>query len=547
MNLKISQPSSLLFFIIGLLCSCNGDEPIFSSNELNGETQSFVAHNNYEYFWHNNEKYYLKPDSSKFFVAFNKYDNFEKASVQEEGYYTKYQVDSNISNGDGKSLVKWQIIKGHSTSIGKDNTPKKIKYKTPFYKSARTGKTIGISNLIHIKLKDEQDIDILNRQMATYNLSLYSSNEFMPLWHTVSCNDDSYGSALEICRKLHNTKLFDIVEPDILSDLSTNSNISTKTLTTTPNDPNYHLQWNLNSNYSINWSEAVAISTGSNVSIALIDTGVDAVHPDFKTSNIHHAYDSPSMLWFANKIYGTHGMACAGIMVAQPNNGKGIAGVCPDAILHSISDPLTIRPNMTQDLAKALNLAIRTSDIVSCSWSGSDLISSEITEAITQNAPLGRKGKGTVIIFSSGNDYSSSINYPGTCSPDIIVVGATDKNGNRLDFSNYGTELDIMAPGIDIPTLGYNSAGGLGYNNNFGGTSAACPQVAGIVALVMSVNPNLTSSEISDIIEKTARKVGKNTYQVDSQHKNGSWNKYMGYGLVNAGAAVKEAQASIAK
>lgn len=120
----------------------------------------------------------------------------------------------------------------------------------------------------------------------------------------------------------------------------------------------------------------------------------------------------------------------------------------------------------------------------------------------------------------------------------------------------YGNQLDIVAPGVLIPTA--DRQGNLGYNYNnknndytnrdftkkFNGTSSACPHVAGVAALILSVNPNLTGQEVRDIIEKTAQKVRPDlyNYQSDQSHPNGTWNNEMGYGLVDAYAAVKMAK-----
>lgn len=549
----------LKYFIVttffGLLVSCNNyEDNLFTKETIETNTNNpNHIEDGIDFFWYNGQKYYLIPDSTKYFIVYNEINESINAKVLNEGFYTYNPDESslistkkcNTTRAEGNSIQKWQVIENPNYIDTKSENPTTICYKSPYYKSQKTGNSIGISNLIHIKIKTEEDKKLLDKQLIKYNLSIFSHNKFMPLWYTVACKDDLNGHVLDICKVLHNSNLFEIVEPDIIIDLSLNEPSLNKLAIKSPNDPNYNSQWNLHATYSINWTEAHTISKGAGISIGIIDSGVDATHPDLISSRIHHVYDSYQLSWYTNGIYHFHGIACAGIMVAQTNNSKGIAGISPESDLNSISDSFLSRPNLTQNIATALYMAISCSDVVSCSWSGADLISSEITDAITSNIPKGRNNKGTVIVFSAGNDAKSSINYPGSCYPDILVVGSTDENGNRIDFSNYGQELDVMAPGINIPTLGYNSDGSLGYINDFKGTSASCPHVAAIAALILSVNPNLTNVEVNNIIEKTARKVGKSTYSYTSERKNGTWNKYMGYGLVDATAALKAAQATI--
>lgn len=126
------------------------------------------------------------------------------------------------------------------------------------------------------------------------------------------------------------------------------------------------------------------------------------------------------------------------------------------------------------------------------------------------------------------------------------MVGASDRNGEKADFSRYGDQLDVVAPGVDIMTLGFNDNGTYGYPP-VSGTSFSAPQVAAVAALMLSVNPNLTNTEVNDIIEQTARKVGQYSYTTTADRPNGTWNTYMGYGLVDATAAVKAAQAKLGK
>lgn len=137
-------------------------------------------------------------------------------------------------------------------------------------------------------------------------------------------------------------------------------------------------------------------------------------------------------------------------------------------------------------------------------------------------------------VFASGNDYSSTVPYPANIHPDIISVGSINRNGIRSGFSNYGTVLDIVAPGQDVVTT---TTGG-GYSQPISGTSFACPQVAATAALILSVNPLLTQRQVVDIIESTAQKVGNYSYSSTSGRPNGTWNQEMGYGLLNTFAAV---------
>ena len=103
-----------------------------------------------------------------------------------------------------------------------------------------------------------------------------------------------------------------------------------------------------------------------------------------------------------------------------------------------------------------------------------------------------------------------------------------------------------MAPGESIPSTGWHENSKNTYDYvDFRGTSASCPQVAAVAALVLSINPNLTSKEVCDIIERTARKIGNKSYSTNNNRPNGTWNEYYGYGLVDAEAAVKAAKLTL--
>ncbi len=153
-------------------------------------------------------------------------------------------------------------------------------------------------------------------------------------------------------------------------------------------------------------------------------------------------------------------------------------------------------------------------------------------DAIDSALISGRNGLGSVVVFASGN-FSPDIDYPAYYNPDILCVGSITAAGSRASSSGYGSALDVIAPGDSILSTLPNNITGI-----LSGTSMAAPHVSGIAALVLSVNPNLTQDEVRDAIEFTCTKIGSYNYAITSGRTNGTWHQQMGYGLVNAHAAV---------
>ena len=157
------------------------------------------------------------------------------------------------------------------------------------------------------------------------------------------------------------------------------------------------------------------------------------------------------------------------------------------------------------------------------------LHSSILEDAITTAITSGRNGKGMIVVFAAGNYNSSTVDYPANFYSDILVVGSINSADKRSSSSSYGTCVDVVAPGNQIwSTLQQNQTGYMS------GTSMAAPHVAGLAALILSINPELTGKEVVNIIEKTAQKVGGYSYTTTSNRPNGTWNNEMGYGLCNA-------------
>jgi thermitase len=248
---------------------------------------------------------------------------------------------------------------------------------------------------------------------------------------------------------------------------------------------------------------------GENTIIAIADTGVDGTHPDLKAKMIQ-GYSA-----LAGKVDNAdthgHGTHCAGIAAAATNNGIGIAGFAPQAKIMSIrilnDNGLGTLAGVTAGITYAAN---HSASVISMSFA------SPVRSAAIENAMNYALSKNTVLVAGMGNSGNGTINYP-AAFPGIIAVGATDSNDKRAAFSEYGAHLSVLAPGVNIvSTLPGNKY--IGWN----GTSMATPAVAGVVALVKSVLPNLAPNQVKYLIEKASDDMGDKGFDT-----------YHGYGRIN--------------
>ncbi|GEM_PF-5112537 len=178
-------------------------------------------------------------------------------------------------------------------------------------------------------------------------------------------------------------------------------------------------------------------------------------------------------------------------------------------------------------------------DIISASWKTPP--SSDIEQAIKDVIQTGRGGKGTAVFVATGNEYSSTIDFPASV-PEAIAVGASNNLGWRPSYSNYGEGIDFVAPsdggslgifttdvsikgrGFNVGDINKGDADGL-YTNSFGGTSSATPLAAGVAALILSLNPELRWDKVRKYMRDTADKIDQahanyvNGYSDDGQRK----------------------------
>lgn len=387
---------------------------------------------------------------------------------------------------------------------------------------------------------------------------------------------------LAVANQFYLSGLFEYAEPDFqrLDGLHREDNNNEGTmlpipqqanavtsLAALPDDPLFSLQWGaINTGsveqYSgtpgadIDLEQAWDRTKGSSsIKIAVIDEGIERLHPDLVTNISPLGYGLTGSNATTGEILAqgrTHGTSCAGIIAAEADNGIGIAGIAP--LCKIIPVNLTVNTSGTfgndTQIAGCIDWAWDDggADVLSNSWGGG-LFSSIIHDAIIRAVTLGRGGNGAVVVFASGND-DAGLAFPANFD-EVVAVGAMGmcdkrKAGNSCDEEywwggNYGTGLDISAPGVKIATTTVTGRGivpNLNYDLTFNGTSSAAPHVAGVAALVLSVNNGLNQIQAREIIERSARKVGGYNYIRMEGQPNGSWSSELGYGMVNAKNAV---------
>jgi subtilisin family serine protease len=264
-----------------------------------------------------------------------------------------------------------------------------------------------------------------------------------------------------------------------------------------PDDPLYGSEWALP---EINAPDAWSSATGAGVTVAIVDSGADASHPDLAGAIDPASRDlvGDGGSDFADGA--GHGTHVAGIVGARRDNGIGVAGVAPDAdllILRALDDAGS---GYDSDIAEAFDAAADAgARIVNASLGGTG--GGTILETAIAAHP------GTLFVVAAGNDGRSDDSTPEyPCSlPDanVLCVGASTASDRRASFSNYGRRsVDVFAPGQGILSTypaALQSPPATGYAT-LDGTSMATPMVSGEAALLLQAAPSLSTAALKDAI-----------------------------------------------
>lgn len=309
-------------------------------------------------------------------------------------------------------------------------------------------------------------------------------------------------AADRVAAALERSGEFTFVEKDFLAQAES-----------TPNDPYFGSQWHLS---KISAPSAWNTTTGaSGITIGVIDSGAQPNHPDL-ASKLVTGWNFLTGTTATSDSIG-HGTATSGTAAAATNNSTGVAGVAwanpvmPLVVVDSTG--YASYSNIANAITYAADHGVRVMNISIAGSSSSSTLQSAVTYAWN---------KGSVVVAAAGNSSTSSPYYPAACQY-AVAVSATTSSNTLASFSNYGSWVDLAAPGVSIETLNTNSS-----YASWSGTSFSAPIVAGTAALVLSVQPSLSASSLVSLLEQNTDYIGSSTY--------------FGYGLVDAYKAVTAAK-----
>ena len=330
---------------------------------------------------------------------------------------------------------------------------------------------------------------------------------------------------LDMSNELASMPIFEFVEPDA---------ISWKKSYYIPNDPEFAQQWGLSqsNNHDMDAVEAWDITFGNeDVTVVILDSGIDQNHTDINQLP-GQTFTGASEGGDPSNSCDNHGTAVAGCVSAIIDNNVGVVGVAPyctvraGKIFNEISIFGFCLGFLESQDSWTVNGITWSADVgakvTNSSWGGGSG-SASISTAFNET-----RAQGVLHIAAAGNDGSTNIGWPANLGS-VNAVAAMASNGNLADFSTSGNGLFISAPGASIRTTDRMGGDGYGTGNTttIDGTSFASPYVAGVAALVYSMNNSLSPDDVENVLATTAIDYGSTGYDTT-----------FGHGFVNAFQAV---------
>lgn len=396
---------------------------------------------------------------------------------------------------------------------------------------------------LNSNLTERESLDLLSEN----NLEIINKLEFGK--HLYEVKVPTNLDFLAVANKLNERSEFLFAEPQFIEQISSRHR---------PTDPDYSKQWQWKNdgsnggvvNADVHAEEVWDITRGAGIRIAIIDNGFEVNHPDLKEAVVAGAgyfKQQGSTALFVESLSqypnSEHGTFCAGITLARADNERGGCGIANQSDflpIAALPDQVGSQATLARAIAYAAdpskeNINAAGADIIACSLgpNGADWLLTSVLELAFEFAVKeGRNGLGTPIFWAVSNGNFPVAQDEICAHTNTIAVGRSTRQ-DKEDGSAFGPELDFLAPGVNV----YSTDTGGGYTSSTG-TSFAAPCAAGIGALVLSVNSNLSWQQVREVILSTCDKIGGVNYDSNGHHQN------YGYGRVNAFKAVSHAQSS---
>ena len=501
----------------------------------------------------------------------------------------------------GGQLVEWQLSPDQlETVLDRLRHHPGVRFASHVYRLRDSPQTwVYLTAEIMVQFAQGTSAQGIDRLLTSLGLSVAKPLDGIPTAFIVSVTPAATENPIKLANRL-------MQYPAVLS-AEPNGVVETDGLYR-PQDDRYTQQWHLShrggpllaASSHIQAEAAWDMTRGSrSVVIAVCDDGFDLDHPDLQgLGKLVAPIDlkDRDAVPLPLKQDENHGTAVAGLAIGE-ENGRGIVGVAPGCGFLPIRTTGFVDDATIEQLFESA--MERGADVIACSWSPASNyfpLTTRQKNAITRAATKGRNGKGCVVIFAAGNanrPLSGSVQetrWPQNAlsgltkwlngfaiHPDVIAVAASTSLGTKAAYSNWGDHISVAAPsnngapsmalarigsvptgpelmqptpGRGMVTSDRTQAAGYAagsYIDSFGGTSSACPVVAGVVGLMLSIHPDLTAREVREILQTTADKLvdrGRDPQlglQYGTYDANGH-SRWFGYGKVNAFKAVQEAQ-----